>query len=137
MSINIEAPQFYQTSLMELLNKMILNDEIKTDIISFNKFMFSFANYQEKFPIHWDLLIEWKAYDTKGEVRNLLFEHFYREVDYIYKNRQIFLSMDCFKTLCMLSNNEVGNQIRQYYLDLDKVFEVFTNQQQENKLKKI
>ena len=45
----------------------------------------------------------------------------------------IFLTVDCFKSLCMLSNNNIGKQTKQYYLDLEKVFKIHVLQEFQQK----
>jgi hypothetical protein len=39
------------------------------------------------------------------------------------KNKEnIMLTVDCFKSLCMLANSEMGKKTKRYYLDLEKIF---------------
>ena len=140
-TIQIFKPEM--SKLLSLTTDMIKRGEIKTDIEFAKKFMFSFDS-EEKFPINLELLVEMKVYDKKGNVKTKLIKHFSEHVDYkIEKSasesseadfskggygqnkEQIFLTTDCFKTLCMLSNNEIGKLVKIYYLDLEKVFKVY------------
>ena len=42
------------------------------------------------------------------------------------KNKEnIMLTVDCFKSMCMLSNSEIGKQVKNYYLDLEKIFKQY------------
>jgi phage anti-repressor protein len=35
------------------------------------------------------------------------------------------LTVDCFKSMCMLANSETGKQVKNYYLDLEKIFKEY------------
>jgi phage anti-repressor protein len=35
------------------------------------------------------------------------------------------LSVDCFKTICMLERSEFGKQTQRYYLDVEKIFKKY------------
>ena len=37
----------------------------------------------------------------------------------------IMLTVDCFKSMCMLANSETGKQVKNYYLDLEKIFKEY------------
>jgi hypothetical protein len=42
------------------------------------------------------------------------------------KNKEnIMLTTDCFKSMCMLSSNEIGKLSQRYYLDLEKIFKKY------------
>lgn len=40
----------------------------------------------------------------------------------VLNKENIVLTVDCFKTMCMMSRNNTGKQVQRYYLDLEKVF---------------
>jgi hypothetical protein len=137
-SIQVFKPEM--SKLLDLTVSMINSGEIKTDIEFAKKFMFSFDS-QEQFPINLELLVEMKVYDRKNNLKAKLINNFTNAVDYSIKNlaaessvgrylkehggsnkEYIFTTVDCFKSLCMLANSNIGKTTKQYYLDLEKVF---------------
>lgn len=132
------------TSLLDLTTHMIDTGEITTPVDFAQKMMYSLDS-TEPFPISIDLLLEWKVYDRKNNTKAKLEKTFILDIDYQVKNsfakssakpkspskqggrpsETIMLSVDCFKSMCMLSNNEIGKQVKRYYLDLEKVFKKY------------
>ena len=131
------------SKLIALTQEMITSGEIKTTLDFAKKFMFCFDS-DKKFPINIDLLVEMKVYDEKGHTKKKLKKHFLEQVDFIIEKvackisqanlqnshggqnkEHIFLTVDCFKSLCLLANSEMGKQTKRYYLDLEKVFKKY------------
>ena len=122
----------YNSKLLKLTESMILNKEVKTTIEFAKQFMFTFDS-KEPFPINIDVLIEMKVYDRKDNSKNKLIKHFILDTDYRLisfaselseakeinlkrgggKNKEnIMLSVDCFKSMCMLSNSDTGKIVK-------------------------
>lgn len=143
-TIQTFKPDNQELSLIKLTNQMISSGDIKTPIEFAKKFMFSLDS-EEQFSIDIELLIEWKVYDRKDNIKVKLKKNFILDTDYQVrslvpelsgarnskapqagKNKEIImLTIDCFKFMCMLSNNDIGKQVKTYYLDLEKVFKKY------------
>ena len=123
---------------------MIANGQIKTSLEFVSRFMFSLDSTEE-FPINIDCLIDWKVYDRKNNTKARLQKNFILDTDYKVKffateptagrnsnskhggtnKEEIMLTVDCFKSMCMLANSEIGKKVKNYYLDLEKVFKQY------------
>jgi len=136
------------SKLLKLTKEMIINNEVKTTLEFAQKFMFTFDS-EEQFPINIDMLIEMKVYDRKDHCKTKLTKNFILNTEFKVqkaapefsgaafniqkatnidkggagKNKEnIMLTIDCFKSMCMLSNSDAGKQIKLYYLDLERIF---------------
>lgn len=137
------------TTLLDLTSQMIDTGEIKTPIQFAQKFMFALES-PEQFPVDASLLIEWGVYDRKDNMKTKLLNNFSDGIDYQVQNlvpefsgtknpkpqQQITLTTECFKAICMMSNNDMGKKVRTYYLDLEKVFKRYVTLQHEEQLEK-
>ena len=132
------------SKLLQLTENMIKNNIVKTTLDFAKKFMFTFDS-KDQFPINIDTLIEMKVYDNKGNCKSKLIKNFILDTDYQLKifasvlteakifnckrggqNKEtIMLTVDCFKSMCMLVNSEIGKQVKIYYLDLEKIFKQY------------
>jgi hypothetical protein len=113
--------------------------------------MFTFDS-KELFPINIDMLIDMKVYDRKNNGKSKLTKNFILDTEFkvqkatpessgvafdiqkVTLNKKggsgllkenIMLTIDCFKSMCMLSNSEIGKQVKNYYLDLEKIFKQY------------
>ena len=132
------------SKLLQLTENMIKNNIVKTTVDFAKKFMFTFDS-KDQFPINIDTLIEMKVYDNKGNCKSKLIKNFILDTDYQFtifasvlteakivnckrggQNKEtIMLTVDCFKSMCMLVNSEIGKQVKIYYLDLEKIFKQY------------
>jgi len=132
------------SKLITLASEMISQGLIKTSLEFAQKFMFTFDS-KEQFPINIMTLVEMGVFISKDYAKGLLKRTFEKEVDYTLKisaqrilvagksrhggagqNKEIImLTVDCFKTMCMMSRNKIGKKIQRYYLDLEKVFKQY------------
>lgn len=104
------------------------------------------------FKINLDIVARWL--DTKkGRIKKTLVEAYIENIDYISllprrkrttrggQNREIILlTEDCFKMLCMRSKTAKADEIRYYYVTLEKLVEIFKDdiiQNQQNKIEKL
>jgi phage anti-repressor protein/phage antirepressor YoqD-like protein len=90
----------------------------------------------EEFPVDFDQAWQWIGYSTKGNAKKILEENFIKGVDFnlIKKNKvqiegnreidrpyeAIFLTVDCFKSFCMMARTEKGKEVRKYYIQIEK-----------------
>ena len=71
---------------------------------------------------------------SKGNLKQILINKYIENVDYIVKKiksqnkargghneENIMVTPECFKRLCMLSNTEKGEEVRTYYIELEKL----------------
>ncbi len=87
----------------------------------------------------------------KGNLKDTLIGSYIKDFDYIviknwvlgeqkpktHNNELILLTSDCFKMLCMRSNTKKANQVRQYYIELEKLLDKYKEIIVENLNKKI
>ena len=130
------------SKLVQLTEHMIQTNEVKTPLEFAKKFMFTFDS-KEPFPINIEVLIEMKVYDLVGNIKKKLNKNFILDTDFKVQNltcefsqvkkthggarhkENIMLTVDCFKSMCMLANSETGKQVKMYYLDLEKIFKQY------------
>ena len=100
-----------------------------------NKFIddfFSLYKYDTKdseFVINLDILIKWLN-ALKGSLKETLVKSYTKDIDYkIIKNNQgkngrpsdiIMLTPDCMKRLCMVSRTKKAEEVRTYFIELEK-----------------
>ena len=134
--------------LLECISKQH-NQEIDVEFCKW--FMFIQSDENNKFPINIDKLVELKIYDRKDNAKKKLTNYFVEDTDYkviliapiltgaiknspltsqnktVVKKRggqnkeEILITVDCFKSLCMLPNNTMGKKVREYYLFVERV----------------
>jgi hypothetical protein len=56
------------------------------------------------------------------------FEYWYKSTSGDHDKEIILLTEDCFKLLCMRSNNKKAEKIRYYYLTLEKLVEIYKDE---------
>ena len=110
-------------TLIQVATSMISSGEVKTTIDFVNKFMFALDS-TEPFPINIDMLVEEKIYDRRDNAITKLKKNFTEGTDYQVKNfapasvgakeqtkkenrgghnkKDITLTVDCFKAMCMI-----------------------------------
>jgi phage anti-repressor protein len=86
-----------------------------------------------------------KVYDRKDNCKTKLNKNFILNTDFNVQNlapansgarnskamqagknkENIMMTVDCFKSMCMLANSEIGKQVKNYYLDLEKIFKEY------------
>lgn len=112
-----ERTPLYFTNLLKFMQK--------------NEFLAIFQNALQEnqvFPINFNEAWEWIGYSRKDAAKRTLEANFTQGVDYqVLHNKverqkveNISLSADCFKTLCMLAQTEVGKEVRQYFLECEQ-----------------
>lgn len=106
--------------------------------------------YDNKPIINFDKIVKWLNVQ-KGHLKRLLVKHFDNNYDYIIevekvKNKNgyganyvenIFLTPDCFKELCMISQTKKAKLVRYYYLSLEKLIKKYHSYIKEKLYEKI
>jgi phage anti-repressor protein len=97
-------------------------------------FSISKESYNDKdFTINFEIVIKWLK-TRKDNLKKILVSNFEEDYDYILnkiinRNRKIganskeilYLTPDCFKELCMISQTAKAKEVRKYYLSLEKL----------------
>lgn len=132
--INTIELKKYITNILKSENK-----EVDENIIE----LFLFSLKEKDFPVNVDKLIELKVYSHKRTLVNKL-KDYKEEKDFCIDNRKtktggrpsenIMLSVECFKTLCILSQNDFGKKTREYYITIEEAFKKYM-EESFNKLK--
>ena len=95
----------------------------------------SLVDSGEQFPVDFDLAWQWLGYSAKHKAKNKLTRNFDHGVDYSTKwlsvahsngltasrTEQIYLTIDCFKSLGMMAGTEQGKVIRKYFLECERI----------------
>ncbi len=112
----------------------------KTSFIN-NKFIDDFLSLCNKntneteFVIDSDVISKWLSI-SKGSIKKTLIKNYRLKIDYIIKNEKsdngrmnekVLLTCDCFKQLCMLSRTNKAEEVRSYFLDLEKHLDKYKN----------
>ena len=116
----------YQLSLQEYLKKFSsINNHFIDDFFS----LYNENTNDEDFVINFDISAKWLNI-RKDSLKRTLIESYRKNIDYkITINKAIsagrpaeiiYLTPDCFKRLCMLTKSEKGEEVRSYYIQLEK-----------------
>ncbi|HEY9603198.1 MAG TPA: hypothetical protein V6C85_16405 [Allocoleopsis sp.] len=84
----------------------------------------------EEFPVNFDDAYQWVGYNQKSDAKSKLLNNFIKGVDFSakrLKNPQagrpselIMMTVDCFKSFCMMAGTAKGREVRQYFLDCER-----------------
>ena len=95
----------------------------------------------DPFNIDIEMMAKWLNM-RKGHIKDTLIESYKEKIDYLllpasrkqdetthggHNKEVILLSEDCFKSLCMRSNNKDAEKIRFYYITLEKLVKKYKN----------
>jgi phage anti-repressor protein len=106
---------------------------MKDEIMLLDQFS-RIAESPEPYPVDFDQAWQWIGYSTKQKAREALERNFEDGVDYTSFNltvkreigatnkMQINLTVDCFKSFCMMAGTDKGKKVRQYYLAIEKKY---------------
>jgi phage anti-repressor protein len=73
-----------------------------------------------------DVISKWLSIN-KGSIKKTLTKNYILDVDYTIKNEKVLLTCDCFKRLGMLSRTKKAEEVRSYFLDLEKHLDNYKN----------
>jgi phage anti-repressor protein len=83
----------------------------------------------EPYPVDFDQAWQWVEYSTKQKAREALERNFEEGQDFLTTRLKstggrpgdgYFLTVDCFKSFCMMAGTEKGKEVRRYYLQIEK-----------------
>jgi phage anti-repressor protein len=113
--------------------------------------VFSLIQSGEEFPVDFDDAWRWIEYTRKSDAKEVLEASFDKGSDFCGEFRKnglrgrpiekIYLSIDCFKSFCMMAGTAKGKQVRRYFLDcetrLKRLLEEERQRWQENTQKRL
>lgn len=99
---------------------------------------------QNAHPVDFECAWQWIGYSSKQAAKKKLVRNFEKDRDYLSKwmsvahintsgasqTEVIHLSIDCFKMLGMMAGTERGREIREYFLQCEKLAKAFAAKQQ-------
>jgi len=91
----------------------------------------------DEFIINLELIVKWLN-TKKGKIKKTLLNSYTQNIDWITKKEKngklskhnkeiILLTPDCFKRLCLLSKTKKAEEVRTYYLELEKLINNYKN----------
>lgn len=91
----------------------------------------SIVNSGEPFPVNFDDAWKWVGYSRKSDAKELLEANFRKDSDFCGKTRknkkrgrppeEIYLTVDCFKSFCMMAGTQKGKEVRAYFLECERI----------------
>ena len=97
------------------------------------------------FVIDLDVICKWLS-ARKDSIKKTLTETYTQNIDYIVKtekstggrpNEKVLLTCECFKRLCMLSRTKKAEDVRSYFIDLEKHIDKYKNHIMEGLVRKV
>lgn len=132
--MNLENKNTFET----FVSGMIATYNEKLDEKFVRDFMFSLES-EEKFCIPAEKLLEWKVFKLKADIKKRMLKLNCKEGQDFSEMKlkstggrpsvKISLTVDCFKRLCVMANNKTGENVRSYYLVLEKLFKKYTEEE--------
>ncbi len=93
----------------------------------------SLIGSSDQFPVDFDLAWEWVGYSRSDSALRMLKGNFEDGIDFstiMRKNpkrgrpvQNIRLSVDCFKSFCMMAGTNKGREVRQYFLKVEREYQ--------------
>lgn len=84
----------------------------------------------DPFPVDFDAAWQWLGYASKGKAKDKLLRNYNRGEDFLTKglktplggrpSEYIKISLDCFKSFCMMAGTEKGKEVRRYFLQCER-----------------
>ena len=91
--------------------------------------VFALLQSSEEFPVDFDDAWQWIGYSRKSDAKKVLEVNFDKGSDFCgdfrknnFRGRpleKIFLTIDCFKSFCMMAGTEKGKEVRRYFLNCE------------------
>ena len=151
MSERLDIVQLIERNPITRLNKeyehkfiqKIKNNFTENQQQMFAASFYSYLNYNSKtdFIIDMDLVWKWLGFDRKGKCKELLVKHFTVDIDYKielpqmgkrknkggFNKEQILLNIHTFKRLCLKSNAKKADDVHEYFIKLEEIFQEILN----------
>lgn len=113
--------------------------------------IFTLLNSDNEFPVDFDDAWQWVGYTRKENALNKLSNNFDIDLDYI-KDKNIFspfgekmekgrqpdryyMTIDCFKSFCMMAGTSKGKDVRRYFLDCERRLKILITEAQSQSVK--
>lgn len=126
-------------------NTLSLKEFLKKFSVLSNEFIDDFYNVYEfneerntNFIINIENVAKWLN-TKKGKIKETLVKTYNEQIDYIVTKEKanmaisksnkeiILLTADCFKRLCLLSRTKKGEEVRTYFIELEKLIDKYKN----------
>ncbi len=110
----------------------IAKNELDVDIKFAKEFMTLYDQDQD-FVVDVENLVKWEVDKRKDHAKQRLLKNFKDGEDFVVKKigsermgaahntESIMMTVDCFKDMCMLANNEMGKKVKRYYRSIEKI----------------
>lgn len=124
-----------ELSLKEFLKKY---STLSNDFIDDFYFIYDFNELNNNdFIINLEIISKWLG-SEKGKLKKTLLKSYNKNMDWIIKKEKegkisksnkeiILLTPDCFKRLCLLSKTKKADDVRTYYIELEKLINNYKN----------
>lgn len=106
-----------------ILKEMVKNEFTGSDIENYAHYFL--PNDETKFTIDSDMLVDTKLYISRNILHSTIFTCFKKNVDYIFKpfdynidSTKVIITENCFRRLCLLSQNSMSNVLLIKYFDV-------------------
>jgi phage anti-repressor protein len=92
------------------------------------------AASSDPFPVDFDRAWQWIEYSSKQRGKEMLTKHFAEGADFLlngavkqtdegsggHNREEIRLTIDCFKSFCMMAGTEKGREVRAYFIECEQ-----------------
>ena len=92
------------------------------------------AASSDPFPVDFDRAWQWIEYSSKQRGKEMLIKHFAEGVDFLlngavkqtdegsggHNREEIRLTIDCFKSFCMMAGTEKGRDVRKHFIECER-----------------
>ena len=124
-----------ELSLKEFLKKY---STLSNNFIDDFYFIYDFNELNNNdFIINLEIISKWLG-SEKGKLKKTLLKSYTKNMDWIIKKEKegkisksnkeiILLTPDCFKRLCLLSKTKKADDVRTYYIELEKLINNYKN----------
>jgi len=98
------------------------------------------AQSSDQYPVDFDDAWQWIGYSTKQKGLEMLQANFEEGQDFLTlrlkstggrPSQGYFLTVDCFKSFCMMAGTERGKEVRKYYIAVEKALFGICRQEQD------
>lgn len=123
-------------TLSDMLRTEFNTQDQQQFLTNFQLYLVHGSDYTS-FVVDLDKVYKWMGFSTKGNAKSSLQKYFVKDSDFIIQNllmprdkqnhgghnkEQILMSIETFKSLCMIANTDKGKQTRKYYCKMEGIF---------------
>ena len=122
-------------------SEQVVLDSLSPEVV------FSLMKSDKEFPIDFDDAWKWIGYSRKDKGKPNLISNFEKNIDYIQQmtfpkkgktssggasSQKYYLTVDCFKSYCLMAGTERGKKVRKYFIECEKTLqEILLKKQQQ------